>query len=78
MESIFKKYYSIVSSQNINLKEFFLEQMSKNINIDLPDCHKLKTKIMKRFVIFRLRISLKKSKLSTKKLASKSVAGILL
>lgn len=33
MESIFKKY-SIVSSQNINLKEFFLEQMSKNINID--------------------------------------------
>lgn len=60
METIFKKYISIVSKQNINLKDFFLNEMSSlSTSINLPDCHKLKSKIIKRFVIFRLKMNVK-------------------
>lgn len=79
MEHIFRKYISIVSSQNINLKDFFFKKMcDDNLVLNVPDCHLLKTKIMKRYIVFRLKISSKKHKSASKKLASKSVAGYLL
>lgn len=77
MESIIRKYLSIVSSQNVNLKEFFFGKII-NLQINLPECHNLKEKIIKRFIVFRLKIYSKKYKSSSKKHASKSVAGSLL
>lgn len=77
METIFRKYISIVCKQNINLKEFFFKKMS-SLSVDMPDCHKLRSKIIKRFVMFRLKIYSKKYGNSTKQLASKTIAGHLL
>ena len=77
MEIIFRKYLSIVSSQNVNLKDFFFRQMI-SLHINLPGCHNLKQKIIKRFITFRLKINSKKNRSASKKHASKSVAGNLL
>lgn len=77
MESVFKKYISFVINQNINLKEFFVQKMS-DLEMCVPDCHKLKNKIIKRFVVFRLKIYSRKCKTLSKKHSSKSVAASFL
>lgn len=77
MENVFRNYFDIISSQNIDIKEFYCKEMS-NLKIDLPDCHNLKSKIIKRFIVFRLKISSKKCKAAAKKQSSKSLAGSLL
>lgn len=61
MESIFRKFYDIVSVQNIDLMSFYVEKIVNNCMFnDL--CHNLKYKIIKRFVVFRLKIASKKKK----------------
>lgn len=44
MECIFRKYFSIISPQNINLQRFYLKEML-TLSLDLPDCHKFKKKL---------------------------------
>lgn len=73
MEDVFRKYYAIVRNQNINLKQFFVDHMSK---IDVPiisSCHNLKNKVISRFVVFRLKIASKKLNERTNKFSSKSL-----
>lgn len=65
METIFRQYLDIVSCQkNVNLKDFFMGKISDEcVTFEhLPICHNLKTKIIRRFVVFRLKIASKKSK----------------
>jgi hypothetical protein len=73
MEEIFRNFYGVVSEQNINISELFINKITKavlDVNHILP-CHKLK-KIVRRFVVFRLKIA--KQKKGLKKIyASKSV-----
>lgn len=71
MESVFQKYFDIVSSQNINIKDFYFKEML-NLKLDLPECHKLKNKIIKRFIVFRLKINSKKYKAASRKQSSKT------
>lgn len=72
LESIFRKFYSIVCVQNIDLKIFFVNKM-KDVLLDIPNCHDLKNKIIRRYVTFRLKISSKKHIKLTQKYASKSL-----
>ncbi|KAB0804614.1 hypothetical protein PPYR_01584 [Photinus pyralis] len=74
LEWIFKKFFPIVSTQNINLKEFYLEKMNSK-DVSIPECHRLKYKFINRFVTFRLKIRSMKRKASSAIYASKSVAG---
>lgn len=78
MESIFRKYFTVISSQNVNIKEFYLKQMSTLCSMEIPDCHNLKNKIIQRFVVFRLKISSKKQKHASVRHSSKTLAGSLL
>lgn len=76
LEGIFRTFYDTVSSQNMNLKEFFLKKMTdaSQTVTHILSCHHLKHKIISRFVTFRLKIASKK-KISEKAkvFASKSV-----
>lgn len=60
METIFRKYYSIVKNKNSDIKKFFIDKI-KEIDIShIPNCHNLKSKIISRFIMFRLKIAGKK------------------
>ena len=48
------------SYSKINLRTYFIQRFD-TILYFLPDCHKLKTKIIRRFVTFRLKIHEKKT-----------------
>lgn len=55
MEKLFRAYFSVVCySSSLNLQSFFVDKF-QSIYYVLPTCHKLKEKIMDRFVKFRLK-----------------------
>lgn len=72
MESIFRKYINFISSQNIDVKLFFINKM-KEINTSIEKCHNIKYKIISRFTTFRLKIISKKKQQKTARFASKSL-----
>lgn len=63
LEQIFRHYSKYFNKiKNIDLKSFLFKKCKK-INADhILTCHNLSCKIMKRYVIFRLRIFYKKDK----------------
>lgn len=75
MEKIFRIYFKSISEQeNMNLKRFFFSKCS-DITFSLPGCHKLKDKIILRYVAFRLKISSKTLPVNKSvRYASKSMA----
>ena len=61
MEKNFRATISYIESYNkINLRKYFIQRFD-TISYFLLDCHKLTTKIIRRFVTFRLKIHLKKT-----------------
>lgn len=75
MENIFRKFFPIVSPQNVNVKEFLCNHIDSVDFPNIPNCHKLKSKIINRYIVFRLKINSKKCKTVSKRYASKSVAS---
>lgn len=74
MECIFRTYFSHVwTNKSLNLDDFFTEKFS-TITFDKPDCHKMKSRIIKRFEKFRLKIKSRKMKKIGKYFSSKSMA----
>lgn len=82
METIFRQYFNTVTNQkNVNLKDFFVNKISEGCKSfkHLPDCHNLKTKLIRRFVVFRLKIASRKCKKQKQNMyASKSVMAVQL
>lgn len=74
MENIFVMFLPSVSVQDVNLKQFYFKEMSK-LELNIPDCHELKTKIISRYIVYRLKINSKICKPATNTYASKSIAG---
>lgn len=74
MEMLFGKLYVIVSTQNINLKKFFVDKIQE---IAAPaianNCHKIKDKIVNRYVVLRLKIASRRYNDRNAKFASKSL-----
>lgn len=60
MESVFRKYFSIIKSQHIDLQPFSFKE-SLELSFDFPECYELK-KMVTSFISFRLTIILKKIK----------------
>jgi len=50
----------IKSYSNINLRNLFISKFEA-ISFFLPECHQLKKKIIRRFIVFRLKIYSKNS-----------------
>lgn len=74
LEGVFRKYINIVINQNIDLKEFFVDKMlALGVFLHVPNCHSLKNHLVKRFVIFRLKISSKRKQRASQKYASKAL-----
>lgn len=76
MEKIFRGTVQNMTSYNgINLRKLLIEKFESILYV-LPPCHNLKTKIIRRFVIFRLKIYSTKHKPVPKNLtfASKTMA----
>lgn len=73
MELLFRRFFGIVSSQNIDLRSFFVEKMKALDTSVINSCHRLSNKIISRFVTFRLKISSKKMREKTSVYASRSL-----
>jgi hypothetical protein len=58
----------------VNIKEFYFKEMEQ-LQINTPNCHNLNNKIIRRYIVFRLRTYFKKTKGKGDKYASKSIAG---
>lgn len=54
MEVIFRSFYETVWTLDIDLNKFFISKMQK-IFFSLPECHKLREKIIKKYVSFRIK-----------------------
>ena len=74
MECIFRTYFSIVKSiKNLNLHKFFVKKFDK-IDLNVPDCHHMKIRLMNRFATFRLKTKSERMKKKPKHFSSKSMA----
>lgn len=74
LEAVFRKYYNIVLDQNIDIQKFLISKINDlNVFSHIPSCHNLENNIIKRYVMFRLKISGKRKHLLSKKYGSKSV-----
>lgn len=74
MEQIFRSYVDSNTENSTNLHTFFTQKFN-NISYLVPDCHKLKSKIISRYALFRLKINSKKLKPQRKSLfSSKTMA----
>lgn len=74
METIIRTYLSYLKNTNYNFFNFYFDKM-KNINCDaIKDCHNLQLKIMKRFILYRMRISCTKANFTNKNYNSKTMA----
>lgn len=71
---MFRHYLNYFSTKNINWTDFLINKFSKVSAKHITNCHQLFSKIIRRFVIFRLRIMNKKSIKNTKRYDSKSIA----
>jgi hypothetical protein len=69
MESVFIKYLEFIQDKNVNIKEFYFKEMEQ-LQINTPNCHNLKNKIIRRYIVFRLRTYFKKTKGKGDKYAS--------
>lgn len=76
MEYFFRKSIkSIRSKPNINVLRFFTDQFESFIVGDhIATCHNLRSKIIKRFAVFRLKIACKKYKPKKRHYDSKTMA----
>lgn len=73
MVCIFRTYFSVVSVNiELDLHLFFVDKFSE-VALDVPNCHEMKMKIIKRFSTFRLRIKSQKQK-KNKHFSSKSMS----
>lgn len=76
IQSIFKKYHNIIRQQNVNFKDFYVSKMLElpDVFSHVPNCHFLKNKIVKRFIIFRLKIPSKRKAGLGKSFSSRSLS----
>lgn len=74
MERIFKANFHNLKNSHANVKSSLINAIQNQLmNIDFPNCHNIKTKLISRFVMFRLKIA-SKNNLSKKKIyASKTM-----
>lgn len=74
MEIIIRQYLSYCNNSECNFFVVYMDKM-KDINCStIKRCHNLPLKIIKRFILYRMRISCKKRKLQTKDYSSKTMA----
>lgn len=74
MEVIIRQYISQFKNTQCNFLAFYMDKM-KNITCNtIKRCHNFPSKIMKRFIVYRMRISCKKKGLQSKEYSSKTMA----
>lgn len=73
METIFRSYFPFVKNKNINLKQYFQNKFAI-INCNIIDCHNLRSKIISKYIIFRLKIANKKRTIKKRSYNSKTMA----
>lgn len=74
MEIIIRQYISHFQSCTCNFLLFYMDKMKNVTCHTIKRCHNLPKTIMKRFILYRMRISCNKRKLSNKMYNSKTMA----
>lgn len=74
MEVIIRQYLSYLKNIPCNFLAFYMNKMKIISCKTIKNCHNLPTKIMKRFILYRMRISCKRKKLQKKEYSSKTMA----
>jgi hypothetical protein len=73
MEIIIRQYLPHAKQNLCNFVTFYMDKM-KILTYPIKSCHNLPYKIMKRFIVYRMRISCRKGRLKQKEYSSKTMA----